>query len=158
VLRLRSVIAAAAVVVSAAHRVALGPADAGEPASSSILFFTGTDMWRDGAFIYGGLLWSPAGLNSDGFTLKLLLDGGNYSYPSAGLHTDVTGTLSSAAALPGWRITRDALTVSLYAGPLVQDYRLTPYDPGSRLHGSYVGGQLAADVWYQPTPVTMVAL
>jgi hypothetical protein len=115
-------------------------------------------MWRDGAFIYGGLLWSPAGLNSDGFTLKLLLDGGNYGYPSAGLHTDVNALSPPPPALPGWRITRDALTVSLYAGPLVQDYRLTPYDPGSRLHGSYVGGQLAADVWYQPTPATMVAL
>jgi len=33
VLRLRSVIAAAAVVVCAASRGALGPADAGEPAS-----------------------------------------------------------------------------------------------------------------------------
>jgi hypothetical protein len=40
----------------------------------------------------------------------------------------------------------------------VQDYRLTPYDPGSRLHGLYFGGQAAADIWYQPTANTMAAL
>ena len=45
----------------------------------------------------------------------------------------------SGAAMPGWRFVRGGLTVSLFAGPVVQDYRLTPYDPGSRLHGLYVG-------------------
>jgi len=40
----------------------------------------------------------------------------------------------------------------------VQDYRSTPYDPGSRLHGGYVGGQFVADVWYEPTTAIMVAL
>jgi len=41
---------------------------------------------------------------------------------------DVDATLVSAAALPGWRTTRDGFTIDLYAGPVVQDYRLTPYD------------------------------
>ena len=40
----------------------------------------------------------------------------------------------------------------------MQDYRLTPYDPGSRLHGLYVGGEFATDVWLQPTPSTMAEL
>ncbi len=53
---------------------------------------------------------------------------------------------------------RNALTVGLFAGPVVQDYRLSPYDPGSRLHGLYVGAQLATDVWYQPTATIMAAL
>ena len=93
-----------------------------------------------------------------GFTLKILLNGGIYTYPSGGLHMDVEGTLVSAAALPGWRTTHDGLTIGLYAGPVVQDYRLTPYDPGSRLHGLYGGAQVAGDVWYQPNPATMIAL
>jgi hypothetical protein len=38
--------------------------------------FADTDLWRDGAFANGGLLWSPAGLGQSGFTLKLLLAGG----------------------------------------------------------------------------------
>jgi hypothetical protein len=42
----------------------------------TVLLFAGTDIWRDGAFLYGGTLWSPAGLDREGFTLKLLLAGG----------------------------------------------------------------------------------
>jgi len=64
----------------------------------------------------------------------------------------------SAAVMPGWRFTGDRLTVSVFAGPVVQDYRLTPDDPGSRLHGFYVGGQFATEVWYQPSANTMAAL
>jgi hypothetical protein len=128
------------------------------PNNPSFLLFAGTDLWRDGAFVDGGLLWPPAGLNTGGLTFKILLNGGLYTYPSGGLHTDIEGTLVSAAALPGWRTTRDGFTVDLYAGPVVQDYRLTPYDPGSRLRGFYGGAQVAGDVWYQPSPATMIAL
>ena len=133
------------------------------PSNPSYLLFGGTDLWRDGAFLYGGMLWSPAGLDDNGsrvpgFTFKLLMSGGDYSYPSGALGTEVNGAMVSAAALPGWRLTRDALTVSLFAGPVLQDYRLTPYDPGSRLHGFYAGAQFAADVWYQPSPATMIAV
>jgi hypothetical protein len=64
----------------------------------------------------------------------------------------------SGAALPGWRISRDSLTVSVFAGPVVQDYRLTPFDPGSRLHGAYAGAQLATEIWYQPAAALMAAV
>lgn len=133
-------------------------ADNAAPDSRPFLVFAGSDFWRDGAFLYGGLLWSPGGFAADGFTLKLLLAGGGYTYPSGGLHTDVDGRLLSASALPGWRLTRDGISIAVYAGPIVQDYRLSPFDPGSLLHGFYSGAQLAADVWYQPTPTSMVAL
>jgi hypothetical protein len=144
--------AALMVLCAAAARAGAGATD-----DPHFLLFAGTDLWREGAFLDGGLLWSPAGLNADGFTLKLILSGGGYTYPSAGLHTDVDGTTLSAAALPGWRFTRDGIAVGLYAGPIVQDYRLTPDDPGSRLRGLYAGAQSAADVWYQPSAETMVA-
>jgi len=121
------------------------------------LLFAGTDLWRYALFLYGGMLWSPAGLNSGGFTLKLLLDGGNYTYKS-GPGSDIGATLWSAAALPGWRFWHDGLIVSLFAGPIAQDYRLVPNDPGSRLHGAYAGGQVAAEIWYQPSPATMASL
>jgi hypothetical protein len=64
----------------------------------------------------------------------------------------------SGAALPGFRVVRGTLTVSLLAGAAVQDYRLSPYDPGSRLHGLYAGAQVAADVRYQPTANIMAAI
>ncbi len=64
----------------------------------------------------------------------------------------------SGAVMPGWRFVRGGLTVSVFAGAVVQDYRLTPFDPGSRLHGLYVGGQFTTDVWYQPTANIMAAV
>ncbi len=134
-------------------RAAAAPAD-----SPSFFLFGGTDLWRYGAFLYGGTLWSPGGLNADGFTLKLLVNGGRYTYNSGDLNADVDGTMLSAAALPGWRLVRNGFTVTVFAGPVVQDYRLAPYDPGSRLHGLYAGGQFATDVWYQPTAKTMASL
>lgn len=133
-------------------------AEPATPNSSSFLLFADTNLWRDGAFLDGGLLWSPAGLDNGGFTFKLLLAGGGYTYPSAGLRTDVDGTLLSASLLPGWRTSGNGFAIGVYAGPIVQDYRLTPYDPGSLLRGPYAGGQFAGDVWYQPDPATMVAL
>jgi cellulose biosynthesis protein BcsS len=136
----------------------MGRAQTALPNSPAFLLFGGTDLWRYGDFLYGGALWSPAGLNADGFTLKLLVNGGRYSYNSSGLNTKIDGDMLSGAALPGWRLARDTLTVSLFAGPVVQDYRLSPYDPGSRLHGLYVGAQLASDVWYQPAPNFMAAV
>jgi hypothetical protein len=88
----------------------------------------------------------------------MLLNGGGYTYTSGALQRDVDGTMLSAAALPGWRFSRNGLIVNLFAGPVVQDYRLTPADPGSRLHGLYVGGEFATDVWYQPTANIMAAV
>lgn len=125
------------------------------PHDPYFLLFGGTDLWRDGAFLFGGALWSPAGFDAEGFTLKLLLSGGTYVYPSGELHTDVDGTLLSAAAMPGWRATRDGISVGLFAGPVVQDYRLTPNDPGSRLRGPYGGGEVDGNIWFQISPTMM---
>ena len=75
-----------------------------------------------------------------GFTLKTLLSGGAYTYTSGALNTDIKGTTASAAVLPGWRFAGNGFVVSVFAGPVVQDYQLSPYDPGSRLHGFYAGG------------------
>ncbi len=88
----------------------------------------------------------------------LLLAGGRYIYPSGALGTYVAGTALSASLLPGWRMTRDGMTVDVFAGPVVQDFRLSPNDPSSLLHGSYTGAQIAADVWYQPNAATLVML
>jgi hypothetical protein len=155
---LRIVAATAATAATMLLCAALDRAEAGGPSSPSFLLFTGTDLWRYGAFFYGGTVWSPDGIDSDGFTLKLLLDGGGYTYVSGDLHGDVDGALLSAAAMPGWRFIRDGLTVSVFAGPVAQDYRLTPADPGSRLRGFYVGAQAATEVWYQPAANLMASV
>ena len=155
---LRVVGAMAVAVASMLSCTEPGRADSAAPNAPAFLLFGGTDLWRYGQFLYGGTLWSPAGLEADGFTFKLVVNGGGYSYNSGDLQTDVHGTMLSGAAMPGWRFVRGGLAVTLFAGPVVQDYRLTPYDPGSRLRGLYAGGQFAADVWYQPTENIMAAV
>jgi hypothetical protein len=154
----RGVVTTAVAVVWTAACAAVGGAAAGTPDDPSFLFFSGTDIWRYGAFLYGGLLWSPAGLDADGFTFKMLVDGGRYNYVGGTFEENIDGTKLSVAALPGWRLSRDGLIVTAFAGPVAQDYRLTPADPGSRLKGFYVGGEFSADIWYQPNPRTMAAV
>lgn len=136
----------------------LGRAESVAPEAPTFLLFGGADLWRYGDFLYGGTLWSPRGLDAGGFTLKLLVNGGRYTYNSGTLDTTVDGTMISGAALPGVRFVHDTLTVSVFAGPVVQDYRLSPFDPGSRLHGFHAGGEFATDIWYQPTPAIMAAV
>jgi hypothetical protein len=147
-------VAVASVLLSGAP----GRAQAGGPNAPTFLLFGGTDLSRYSAFLYGGALWSPAGVDADGFTLKALLTGGDYTYTSGDLNAEVRGTLLSAAVMPGWRFSTDGLVVRLFAGPVVQDYRLNPYDPGSRLRGYYVGGQFTTEIWYQPAANIMAAV
>ena len=82
----------------------VGGAETATPNGPSFLVFGGADLWRYGEFLYGGTLWSTAGLNADGFTLKLLVNGGRYNYNSSGLNTKIDGDMLSGAALPGFRI------------------------------------------------------
>ena len=69
----------AAMVVAAAFSVccvgvSTGPARAGDD-GAQFLLFSGADLWRDGRFMHGGLLWSPGGLDREGFTLQLMAFG-----------------------------------------------------------------------------------
>ena len=65
---LKRLVAAGATAAAALTCVILDRAAAGESAIPSYLFFSGTDLWRFGAFLYGGTLWSPNGLDANGFT------------------------------------------------------------------------------------------
>ncbi len=60
-----------AMVVAVASMLLLsapGRTQAVPPNTPSFLIFGGADLWRYGDFIYGGGLWSPGGLDHDGFT------------------------------------------------------------------------------------------
>ena len=151
----------AAIAVAAAFVVCLGvsrgPARAGDD-GAQFLFFTGGDIWRNGDFAYGGLLWSANGLDREGFTLKTVMSGGLYRYNSGALgNVDVIGREFVAQVLPGWRFKRDRLEVKVFAGLDLESHRLVPDDPTSRLRGGDVGARAAIDIWYEPTPDTMLA-
>jgi len=58
------VVAVAGMLLSSAP----GRTQSAPPSTPSFLVFGGTDLWRYGDFLYGGGVWSPAGLDRDGFT------------------------------------------------------------------------------------------
>jgi len=64
---LRGAVAVAVAVASLVACATVDRADAGGPDDPSFLLFSGTDLWRYGAFLYGGLLWAPDGLDHNGF-------------------------------------------------------------------------------------------
>ena len=151
---------AVALLASASGHVCVADTrgSAAAPDLSTILYFSGTDLWRHGSFTYGGLLWSPGGLDREGFTLKLLLGGGNYRYTSGALgDAEVTGRQLAAFVLPGWRFTRDKMMVTVFAGLDVQDHRHTPFDPGSDLRGTQAGIRGGFEFWYEPDAASMWA-
>jgi len=119
------------------------------------LYFSGFDLWRGGGSFYGGLQWAPGGLNSDGFTLKLLLAEGSYRYLSGA--TTIRGTGLLAAILPGWRIKRGDLEIKVFAGLDLQNHRTSPDDPASSLRGNHAGLRVNAEVWWEPTAWLMLA-
>ena len=90
-----------------------GPATA----AGNFILFSGADLWRDGRFLYGGLLWSPGGLENEGFTLQVLGSGGIYRYRSGALgDATVFGREAETQLLPGWRFKRGRLELKVFAG------------------------------------------
>jgi hypothetical protein len=129
-----------------------------DPSQARFLLFSTTDLWRQGGFSHGGLLWAPSGLDRNGPVLKLMFGGGIYHYLSGALgNADVRGAQLAGAILPGWRFVRDNLIVTVFLGYDFQHHRLTPDDPSAGLRGGYVGARTGAEVWYQPTSTTMLA-
>ena len=134
-----------------------GPGRAADD-GAMFLLFSGGDIWRSGDFAYGGLLWSPGGLDREGFTLKAVMSGGLYRYRSGALGGDeVTGQELVAQLLPGWRFKGEHVEVKVFGGLDLESHRLVPDDPSSRLRGGDVGARAAAELWYEPTPGTMLA-
>jgi hypothetical protein len=149
----------AAIVMAAAQCgwVDLAVAEDGRD-GPSFLFFTGMDLWRNGGFLHDGLMWSPEGLDRDGFIFKAVISGGSYRYRSGALgNAQVIGRELGAVIMPGWRFKRDALEIKVFAGLDIRNYRLWPDDPSSRLRGRPSGVSGAVDLWYQPTPLTVLA-
>lgn len=122
------------------------------------LLFSGRDIWRNGAFAYGGLLLAPGGFEQDGFMLKLLLGGGLYRYVSNGLGGEhVIGAEWQAQALPGFRIKRGNAEFKFFFGPELRRNLLWPDDPSNSLRGQTFGLRMAGELWYEPTREILIA-
>ena len=111
-----------------------------------------------GGFAHGGVVWSPRGVDNEGFALKVMFGGGSYRYISGALgNTEVSGRQLAAAVMPGWRFIRGKFIATIYGGLDVQNHRLSPDDPSAGLRGGYAGLRANVELWYEPTPSTMIA-
>lgn len=138
------------------------PARAGDrqtrPDDPRFLLFSNTDLWRHGGFMHGGVVWSPGGNDREGFVLKAMFGGGDYRYISGALgNVEVSGRLLAASILPGWRFVRGKFIATVFGGLDMQNHRLSPDDPSASLRGRYAGVRANVELWYEPTPSTMVA-
>lgn len=132
------------------------PAHAGGDSFANLILFSGRDLWRNGVFANGGLLWEPNGFDSSGFMLKTLLSGGAYRYDSGTLGTVIGGEFK-AQVLPGWGFKRGHFALKLFAGLNFETHKLWPDDPANDLHGTSLGLAISTDLWDEPTTDTMVA-
>lgn len=156
--RVRAAIFVAAALSVCCVGVSADPARAGDGGTARLILFSGSDLWLDGAFAHGGLLWSPGGLDRDGFTFKALISGGLYRYKAASLgDRRVVGNELAGQLLPGWRIERSHVEAKVFIGLEIRRNRLSPDDPGNRLRGSNIGARFAVEFWSEPTPTTMMA-
>ena len=97
----------AALAAAAAYLLCAGPAGAGTDDDATVILFSGRDLWRNGAFAYGGFLTAPGGFDDDGLMLKVLLSGGLYRYRAGDLGGEqVAGFEGTTQVLPGFRIKR----------------------------------------------------
>lgn len=124
---------------------------------ATVIVFSGRDLWRNGAFAYGGALFAPGGFERDGLLLKILLSGGVYRYQAGDLDgLTVVGAELAGQVLPGWRIKRQNTEFKFFAGPDLERHYLWPDDPGNRLRGTTLGLRMAVETWTEPTANTML--
>lgn len=123
-------------------------------ADARLLMSSGFDLWRGGGFAHGGLIWSPDGLQQDGFALKLVAGAGTYRYRSGA--TEITGRQYIASAMPGWRLKDGTIELTVFGGLDVQQHRTSPVDPGNRLRGLHYGARGGFDLWAEPIPAQVM--
>lgn len=124
------------------------------PPPERFMLFAGADLWRNGGFLHGGFVWSPDGLDREGFTAKLMAGTGSYAYRMGA--TTIDGHATVVDILPGWRFKPGGADVTVYAGLDFQHHRFSPDDLTNRVRGSHLGLRVGADVWWEPTAATML--
>jgi hypothetical protein len=140
-------------------RLSASPSRAVDDDESHVILFSGRDIWRNGAFMHGGLLLAPGPVDRDGILLKLLFGGGLYRYNSANLGgQQVIGVETVFQFMPGFKVKRGDLEAKFFMGLDAEVHRLWPDDPLNSLRGRDLGLRLSADFWYEPMTKTMVTL
>jgi hypothetical protein len=148
----------AAVLLTCCVCVFAGSARAGDDDDEAhFILFSGRDIWRNGIFMHGGVLWAPNGFEQDGLLLKVMSSGGVYRYFSGSTGERIYGVENTVQILPGWRVKRGDLEIKVFMGLDVEHHWLWPNDPGNSVRGHSFGLRVSAEFWYEPTPSTMMA-
>jgi len=147
-----------AVLAAAAVWLLCSACFAGDDDDATVILFSGRDIWRNGAFAYGGFLTAPGGFDDDGLMLKVLFSAGAYRYKAGDLGGgQIIGIEGAAQVLPGFRIKRHGVEAKIFFGLDAERHKLSSDDPGNRLQGTDLGVRFAAEFWTEPTPKTMLA-
>jgi Cellulose biosynthesis protein BcsS len=155
--RVRAAVLVAAAFVVSSFCGSVSSAFADEDDEPHLMLFSGRDVWRSGLYAYGGMVWAPTGFEDDGLLLKILLSGGLYQYFAGNLDQNVIGAEWAATFMPGWRFKRGPVEIKIFFGPEFARHRLWPDDSDNRLRGDTFGMRFAAELWSEPTPLTMIA-
>jgi hypothetical protein len=108
--------AAAAILLCCVCVVAV-PARAADDEDATVILFSGRDLWRNGAFAYGGLLLAPGGFEDDGLMFELVLSGGFHRYKADSLGgQEVICSEMVGQIMPGWRIKRGVEAKIFFGG------------------------------------------
>lgn len=141
------------------HEASAPPAAADELSGGAkpehFLFFGGFDIWHFGYAGYAGAQWAPKALNNDGFVLSVFMSDGVERYDSATARYRTT--IFRAAILPGWRFKRGNLEVKVFAGADFERDDFSPATFPARSYANHFGARAAADLWWEPTPTTMLS-
>ncbi|MEP7030410.1 MAG: cellulose biosynthesis protein BcsS [Pseudolabrys sp.] len=88
---------------------------AADDEESRFILFSGRDIWANGVFMNGGLLFAPGGFEQDGFMFKLVIGSGAYLYNTDNVSSGrVIGFESTLQFLPGFRIKRGNLEMKFF--------------------------------------------
>jgi hypothetical protein len=156
--RVHAAASAAAALVLCCVFMAAAPARADDIEDARVIVFSNRDVWLNGAFLSGGVLWSPTALDDDGLLLKFMLSGGLYRYDAGDLGGErVIGSQWQVQVLPGWHVKRGTFEAKVFWGPEYQHTRLSPDDPGNNLRGGKFGLRFSTELWDEPTATTMIA-
>jgi len=149
---------AAAALLLCCVATSVAPARADDIEDARAIVFSTRDIWLNGAFLNGGVLWSPTALDEDGLLFKFLLSGGLYRYNAGDLGGErVIRSEWLVQLLPGWHIKRGTFEAKIFMGPEFQQHHLSPDDPGNSLNGSKLAMRISAELWDEPTDTTMIA-
>ena len=156
--RVHAVASATAALVLCCVFMPAAPVWADDIEDARAIVFSNRDVWLNGAFLSGGVLWSPTALDDDGLLFKFLVSGGLYRYDAGDLGGErVIGSEWAVQVLPGWHVKRGTFEAKVFWGPEYQHHRLSPDDPGNNLRGGKMGLRISTELWDEPTNQTMIA-